>query len=91
MFFLLLSNLFCLFLLQKTLQKVVCYKFFKAGSGSALKKAAGYGSALRRTAGFGLYFAFEEYGRYYTLHLRSTVGTNPTIQTVSQKRMIQTV
>ena len=45
----LLSHLLCLFQQQKT----NCYKFFKAGSGSAMRKAAGSGSALRKAAGSG--------------------------------------
>ena len=37
-FFLILNNLFCLFQLQKTLHNVIFTNFFKAESGSALKK-----------------------------------------------------
>ena len=36
--FLLLSNRFFVFQLQKTLHKVIVYKVFNAGSGSAVKK-----------------------------------------------------
>ena len=45
--FLLLSNLSCFLQLKKTLHKVIFYKFFKAGSGSAFRKTAGSGSAKK--------------------------------------------
>ena len=39
--------------MTETCHKVIFYKVFKAGSGSALKKASGYGAALGKTAGYG--------------------------------------
>ena len=47
--YLLMSNLFGLFQLQKTPHKVIFYKVVKAGSESALRKTAGSGSANWRT------------------------------------------
>ena len=52
-FFILLSNVCCLFQLQKTPDTVFFYRFLKAGSGFRVKKATGSGSALLETAGFG--------------------------------------
>ena len=39
--------------MTETCHKVIFYKVFKAGSGSALKKASGYRAALGKTAGYG--------------------------------------
>ena len=47
-FFLLLSNLLCLFQLQQTLHTVIFSKFFSLIR-IRIKKAAGSGSALKKT------------------------------------------